>query len=47
MIGIIAPIVSAVLAAIGLLVRVYYSKKKAKQDEELHKKLSSDKSLSA
>lgn len=45
MIGIIAPIVSVVLAAVGLLVRVYYSKKKAKQDEEFHKKLSSDKGL--
>ncbi|KAK3994300.1 hypothetical protein QBC44DRAFT_392820 [Cladorrhinum sp. PSN332] len=43
MIGIIAPIVSVLLTGIGLLVKVYYNKKRVKQDQELQQKSSSEK----
>ncbi|KAK4223415.1 hypothetical protein QBC38DRAFT_487707 [Podospora fimiseda] len=43
MIGIICSVASVVLTGIGLLIKVYYSKKKVKQNKELQQKLSSEK----
>lgn len=40
MIGIIAPVVSVVIALAGLATKIYYNKKKVKQGEKLQDKLS-------
>ncbi|KAK4164075.1 hypothetical protein QBC43DRAFT_353770 [Cladorrhinum sp. PSN259] len=46
-VGIVAPIVSVFLTALGVLIKVHFGKKKVRQDEELNKKLAAQKLNSA